>query len=210
MRFREAARADAIGIAKLHAASWRANYRGAYSDEYLDGNVVEERLRVWEERMSTPAPNQFVVLAEEDDDLIGFACAYGGHDETWGSLLDNIHVRPGHQSHGVGARLVAEVAAWCRANYSNCGLYLWVLEQNVRAQRFYKRLGAIDQGGRFSEPPGGGQIHATHGRQSPTFRGRDRVALVAQAQARQHLVPAQVHFAPPPLAIVPHMRRVTG
>ena len=127
MRFREATRVDAMAIATLHAESWRAFYRGAYRDEYLDGDVFEDRLRVWEERLSTPAPYQFVVLAEENDELIGFASAYGGHDETWGSFLDNIHVRPKHQRRGVGARLMAEVAAWCRANYADCGLYLWVL-----------------------------------------------------------------------------------
>jgi GNAT superfamily N-acetyltransferase len=159
MRFREATRADAIAVAKLHAESWRAHYRGAYTDEYLDGEVVEDRIRVWEERLSTPARNQLVILAEEDHHLIGFACAYGGHDETWGSLLDNIHVQPEHQRRGVGAGLLAEVAAWCRMNYADCGLYLWVLEQNQLAQRFYQRLGASDRGGELSEPPGGGQIH---------------------------------------------------
>ena len=159
MRFRETTRPDAAAVAGLHAESWRAHYRGAYRDEYLDGDVVEERLRVWEQRLSTPPPNQFVVLAFEDDELIGFACGYGGHDETWGSLLDNLHVRPEHQGRGVGAGLMAEVAAWCHANYADCGLYLWVLEQNRRAQRFYQRLGASDQGGEISEPPGGGGIH---------------------------------------------------
>lgn len=158
-RFREATEADATAIAALHAESWRAHYRGAYRDEYLDGDVVGDRRRVWEERLSAPAPNQFVVLAEESGDLIGFACVYGEDDETWGSLLDNIHVRPGHQGRGVGAGLLAEVAAWCRANYADCGLYLWVLEQNREAQRFYQRLGASDRGGEVSEPPGGGQIH---------------------------------------------------
>ena len=159
MRFRQATASEAPAIAALHAESWRTHYRGAYRDEYLDGDVHEDRLRVWNERLSTPAPNQFVVLALEDDDLIGFACVYGGDDATWGSLLDNIHVRPGHQHRGVGASLMAEVAAWCRANYADCGLYLWVLEQNRQAQRFYQRFGAIDQGGEISEPPGGGQIH---------------------------------------------------
>lgn len=159
MRFREATRADATAVAKVHAESWRAHYRGAYRDEYLDGDVFGDRLRIWEERLSTPAPNQLVVLADEEDSLIGFACVYGGHDETWGSFLDNLHVRPEHQGRGVGAGLMAEVTAWCRTNYPDCGLYLWVLEQNHRAQRFYRRLGARDQGGEISEPPGGGQIH---------------------------------------------------
>jgi hypothetical protein len=74
MRFREATRPDATAVTALHAESWRAHYRGAYRDEYLDGDLAEERLRVWEQRLSTPAPNQFVVLAFEGDDLIGFAC----------------------------------------------------------------------------------------------------------------------------------------
>jgi len=159
MRFRKATAADAKAIATLHAESWRAHYRGAYRDEYLDGEVYQDRLGVWEERLSAPSQNQFVVLAEEGDDLIGFACTYGAYDETWGSLLDNLHVRPEYQGQGVGLGLMAEVAAWCRANYRGCGLYLWVLEQNRRAQQFYQRLGASDQGGEISEPPGGGQIH---------------------------------------------------
>ena len=159
MRFREATGSDATTVAALHAESWRNHYRGAYQDEYLDGDVVEDRLRVWGERLSSPAPNQFVVLAFEGDDLIGFACAYGGHDEIWGSLLDNIHVRRGHQGRGVGTGLIAEVAAWCRANHADRGLYLWVLEQNRQAQRFYQCLGASDQGGEISEPPGGGRIN---------------------------------------------------
>jgi GNAT superfamily N-acetyltransferase len=160
MRFRTATRADATAVATLHADSWRAHYRGAYRDAYLDGDVVADRLRVWEERLAAPAANQLVMLAEDDDGaLLGFACAYGAHDATWGSLLDNIHVRPEHQGRGVGAALLAEVAAWCGAHHGGCGLYLWVLVQNHRAQRFYARLGASDRGGELSEPPGGGQIH---------------------------------------------------
>ena len=90
--------------------------------------------------------------------MTAFYLSTCGHDEAWGSLLDNIHVRREYQRRGVGAALVAEVAAWCRANYADCGLYLWVLEQNRPAQRFYQRLGASDHGGEISEPPRGGQI----------------------------------------------------
>jgi len=159
LRYREAKYEDAGAIAALHAESWRVSYRGAYRDEFLDGDVVQDRLHVWEKRLSAPPSNQLVVVAESQDRIVGFACAYGGDDEQWGTLLDNLHVYPECQGQGIGAALVSEVAAWCRATHGDCGLYLWVLADNSGAQRFYERLGATDRGGEVSVPPGGGQIH---------------------------------------------------
>jgi hypothetical protein len=38
---------DSEAIAALHTDSWRRHYRGAYSDAFLDGEVVaEHRLRL--------------------------------------------------------------------------------------------------------------------------------------------------------------------
>lgn len=94
IRYRTATLEDAAAIADLHARSWRATYRGSYSDAYLDGPIEEERLAVWTTRLSDPAPNQLVVVASDQDRIVGFACAYGGHDPGWGSFLDNIHADP--------------------------------------------------------------------------------------------------------------------
>jgi GNAT superfamily N-acetyltransferase len=159
MHVREAQYEDRTAIAAIHAESWRGAFRGLYRDEYLDGEVVADRMQVWERRMSEPAPNQFVVLVEDETGLAGFACAYGRDDEHWGTLLDNLHVRREGQRRGIGTRLVSEVAAWCRAHYADCGLYLWVLTENVRARRFYESLGAADREGDVVTPPGGGRLH---------------------------------------------------
>jgi GNAT superfamily N-acetyltransferase len=156
--YREARYEDAMAIAMLHADSWRAAYRGAYRDEFLDSEVVQDRIDVWQKRLSAPPPNQLVVIAEAEGRLVGFACAYGGDDARWGTLLDNLHVRRERHRHGTGTRLVSRVATWCRANYPDCGLYLWVLEQNDQARRFHERLGATDRGGEVSVPPGGGRV----------------------------------------------------
>jgi GNAT superfamily N-acetyltransferase len=156
IRIRTATRADASAVAALHAESWRFAYRGAYRDEYLDGPVLEDRARLWDERLSSPPANQYVVLAEDADGLVGFACAYGNDDERWGTLVDNLHVRPDRHRQGAGQRLLAEVAAWCSEQYPGCGLYLWVLEQNDRARRFYERVGASEGESRPYVPPGGG------------------------------------------------------
>jgi GNAT superfamily N-acetyltransferase len=158
MRCREATHDDLMAIATLHAESWRIHYRGAYRDDFLDGDVVRDRIAVWTSRLSAPARNQFVIVAEEAASIVGFACAYGREDPRWGTLLDNIHVRPDHHRQGIGARLLAAVVTWCRANYPDCGLYLWVLARNASARRFYERLGATDRGGGVFVPPGGGRI----------------------------------------------------
>jgi hypothetical protein len=57
MRLRPAAAGDAVAIAALHADSWRRSYRGALRDEYLDGDIVPERVAVWRSRLvDAPAP----------------------------------------------------------------------------------------------------------------------------------------------------------
>ncbi|HEY2386439.1 MAG TPA: GNAT family N-acetyltransferase [Candidatus Binatia bacterium] len=156
---REATAADAPAIAALHAESWRTTYRGALRDDYLDGDILGERTAVWRTRLDSPAANQRVVVAEERGRVIGFTCAYGEDDARWGTQLDNIHVDRAAHGRGTGTCLVAGVAAWCRvAHPGGSGLYLWVLEQNHPARRFYERLGATDQEGDVWLPPDGGEV----------------------------------------------------
>ncbi|MEX1195602.1 MAG: GNAT family N-acetyltransferase [Dehalococcoidia bacterium] len=159
MNYREATRDDTLAIATLHAESWQVAYRGAYSDDFLDGPVLQDRIAVWERRMSSPRADRFVVLAEDGGEIAGFACAYGADDERRGTLLDKLHVRRDLHRRGVGARLISEIAKWCIANYPGTGLYLGVLEQNASARAFYERLGATDVEGFVDSPPGGGQVN---------------------------------------------------
>ncbi len=150
---RPARLADAGAIAELHAASWRATFGNVLSEEYR-GRLLEDRRAIWRERMSAPLANQFVVIAEEDGRLAGFACAYGDDDPRWGTLLDNLHIGGDWQGRGLGRSLMVNVAGWCTAEYPESGLYLLVLEQNTRARAFYEELGATDVGGETWVPPG--------------------------------------------------------
>jgi GNAT superfamily N-acetyltransferase len=145
IRYRQATLEDAIAIADLHTRSWRATYRGSYRDEYLDGPVEVERLEVWTARLADPPSNQFVVVAEDDAGVIGFACAYGDYDAE-GSFLDNIHADPRRHGEGIGTGLFMAVVEWCREHYAEHALYLKVLARNVNARRFYERFSGIDRG----------------------------------------------------------------
>lgn len=155
---RVATRADASRIAELHAASWRVAYRGILSDSYLTGGVVADRAAVWSGRLATPKPRQHLVLAEIGDTLAGFACAFGESDLQWGTLLDNLHVDPTLKHQGIGRRLMAEVAMWCSAELPGQGMYLWVLEPNLPARRFYERLGGVNTGRDVWNAPDGQSI----------------------------------------------------
>ncbi|HJZ82703.1 MAG TPA: GNAT family N-acetyltransferase [Pyrinomonadaceae bacterium] len=158
MKVRDATLADAPRIAALHAASWRFAYRGMLSDEYLDGDLLAERSPIWVDRLTTPKAKQRVVLAESGNQLAGFACAFGSDDPKLGTLLDNLHVSREFQRRGIGARLMTEIASWCRAELPGEGLCLWVIEANLQARRFYEHLGATKVGADVWQSPDGGSI----------------------------------------------------
>jgi ribosomal protein S18 acetylase RimI-like enzyme len=156
MEYRHATARDVEPITQLHADSWRRNYRGAFSDAFLDGDVVTERRAVWTERLTDPEPTRCTVVAERDGVVVGFAHTVLDDDPTWGALLDNLHVAHGLQRHGVGARLMAESAQAVIERRPHSGLYLWVLRQNTAAQAFYEARGGRCVEESVTEPPGGG------------------------------------------------------
>lgn len=183
MRIRNALESDAGAIARLHAASWRTAYRGALSDAYLDGPIEAERAAVWQARLARPADNQYLVVAESGGRIVGFACAYGGHDPQWGVFVDNLHVQPDLKRQGIGAQLMGSVAAWAGKACPGQGLYLWVLASNLPAQRFYARIGGEDAGRDTWTPPDGSALPKIR------YAWRSAAALaagVASASATAH------------------------
>ena len=143
LTLREATEHNAAAIAKLHADSWRLAYRGILSDEYLDNRVHQERAALWQQRFSELAEKPFfVILAETETDLAGFACVFPDEHPTYGAFLDNLHVVPQRIGQGIGRQLLAAVAERILAGGSGGGLYLWVIEQNARARQFYAKAGA--------------------------------------------------------------------
>jgi len=158
VRYRAATEHDAGAIAALHADSWRRHYRGAYLDEYLDGDIVTERLEVWTSRLTPPRLNQHTVCADADDHVIGFAHTVFDHDSKWGALLDNLHVRSDLKGQGIGKQLLSESAQELIRHRPSATLYLWVLDQNVAAQSFYDACGGTKVETALRGPfPGGGR-----------------------------------------------------
>jgi ribosomal protein S18 acetylase RimI-like enzyme len=158
--YRPAQPSDAEAVALLHARSWRENYRGSFTDAFLDGDLPAERLRVWNARLGDPPRNQFVQLAVDGDSLAGFVCAYGAHDPQWGSFVDNIHVARASKQGGIGSSLMRQAGAWLSLHDPGLGIHLWVLEANAPARRFYDHLGGRDAGASPMETHGGAIVRS--------------------------------------------------
>ena len=140
----------------LHANSWRHAYRGMMSDAFLDGDVFSNRLQVWHERLAHDRADQFIWLAEEDQNLLGFICAFGDEDAIWGSYIDNMHVAHEQKRKGIGTALMKMTADSLKTYYPHSGVYLWVMEANTPARLFYEHLGASNAGMVNKHDPAGG------------------------------------------------------
>lgn len=133
---RRAGKADASRIAEIIVFNNRVNYFPIFRDEGFSFGTV-----------------QVLPLADEyanDPDRLSRTWVYDdgvvkGLVTVWGEEIEKLYVEPAFQSQGLGAQLLEHAV-------SNLGVrWLWVLEKNVRALRFYARHGFAPTGERKLE-----------------------------------------------------------
>ena len=157
--FRPATFADSQRIASLHTDSWRDAYRSILSEAYLVGPIVEERLSLWQSRLSSPdADRRYVLLAEAERILVAFVCVLLDKEPLWGACLDNLHILPKLRGHGLGRRLFSRAAQWVMSTEPGWPIHLWVFETNSSGRRFYESLGGAVVERRLKEAPGGAEV----------------------------------------------------
>ena len=161
--YREAGPADAPAIAALHADSWRRNYRFAYPPSFFDESLDADRLAVWTSRLSPAAGSAgsagaatIVADGAPGEGLAGFVHV---RVEPDGVLVDNLHVRHDLQRQGIATALMRRAAGVAVAESPGVRLYLWVLEQNTRAQAFYEAIGGRRADRRHVDPPALAGVH---------------------------------------------------
>ena len=135
---------DAPALAQVHVAAWRAGYAGLLPAEFLGGLDVSESLSRWEKWLSDEsALSVRCLVAVSDDGGVAGMCAVGpARDERHEGIgeLRMLNVDPARWGGGFGAALLRRAqSALSEMGYDEA--YLWVLEGNDRARRFYSRHG---------------------------------------------------------------------
>lgn len=103
-------------IARATAMPWLPVLHSLEGDEKFHANRV--------------VPQEDVVLAEIDDQILGFLA----RDGEW---VDHLYIHPDHQGQGLGTAFIKR--AQDRAEF----LQLWVFERNTLAQAFYAKHGFV-------------------------------------------------------------------
>jgi hypothetical protein len=179
VQLRTATSADAEAVAALHADSWRRHYRGAYDNDYLDGDVFTDRRAVWTERLACIDPSAAcTILAVDGDTLLGFSHVMFDDDATWGALVDNLHVTFHHKRGGIGTQLMVASACAVLDRPHPTGLYLWALQMNTAGRAFYRAIGGQEAGEESSDLEGGGRAVAVR------YAWPDPAVLVNRGVAR--------------------------
>jgi ribosomal protein S18 acetylase RimI-like enzyme len=148
---RDATTADLPAIAEIHASSWRAAYRGILADSFLDGDLLEDRKTRWSELAQRMEPRDNLLIATDGAGAVGFIAGWTssalGCDDGYGLYIDNLHVRPELRGKKYGESLCRALAGNAKANVAadaKVSAYLWLLDGNAPAHRFYHRLGGRD------------------------------------------------------------------
>lgn len=135
---------DAALLAAMHLASWQVAYRDLLPEAYLHGGCGREMRDKWLQRMAAPAGDYFTCIVRIDGEAAGFVCLQPGFAPEQGIYLDNLHVLPAWQGHGLGKLWLAGAAALVRQQWPGQALLLHVLDDNQPVRQVYRRLGGIE------------------------------------------------------------------
>src|SRR5205807_3562697 len=133
-------------VGDVHVRTWRAAYRGAMPDDYLDNLSASERAAMWRAvvEQADRSPSRLLII-EDEGSILGFACfGPAGHDESVGELY-SMNIDPDWWRRGVGSVLLDEVVRGL-AEAGHADAVLWTGESNIRAQVFYDRAGWTQDG----------------------------------------------------------------
>jgi ribosomal protein S18 acetylase RimI-like enzyme len=140
--------------------SWQWAYRGLLPDDYLDRLSIERGAEVHTRRLTTETEGRTWV-AEQEGQVLGFAITGPSRDPDASprtAQIMAIYLRPEATGQGIARALFvhAVLDLWQRG-YEQATL--WVLENNVRARRFYEKAGWVTDGTTKTEEWAGVSLH---------------------------------------------------
>lgn len=140
MFIKKAIVSDAQTISSIHALSWKSAYQGLIPNQYLDELKNDFWVKAFEDWIGTNKVTSQIIY---DNDLPIGCIAYGkSRDDKlpdWGEII-SIYFIPSYIGKGYGKKLMDAALSDMKSQGLN-DVYLWVLEGNTCARKFYEKVG---------------------------------------------------------------------
>jgi ribosomal protein S18 acetylase RimI-like enzyme len=143
---------DARGTIEVQYKAWLTTYPneklGITIDDiehrYKDA-FSGERLKKREKIITDPEPNEKYIIAKDGDKVVGMCYVIIQENKN---QLQAIYLLPQYQGKGIGTQLWNAVLPFFEKSKD---IYVEVADYNEKAISFYKKLGFVDTGRRFSD-----------------------------------------------------------
>lgn len=137
---------DCSIMGAIHSESWKVAYKGIVPDPVLDNMSAEKSEKKFYNSFMQGVENNVIIL--NDDQAVGFMCLGKCRDddldnsfgEIWG-----IYLLPSFWEQGIGTKAINWGINYLKNRRYN-KISLWVLENNIKARKFYEKLGFIHDG----------------------------------------------------------------
>lgn len=141
---RLAKESDAETFGNIHVESWKAAYKDIIPDEYLSNMNPNKRAQRLLQGLSNQTESQYYV-ADNNNTIIGnlIIGKYDGDDNI--GEVGAIYLLPDFWGKGYG-KFMMDFALKELKNIGYNTIVLWVLEDNLRARRFYEKAGFVPSG----------------------------------------------------------------
>lgn len=141
---------DRYALSRVYEESWKYAYKGIVPQEYLDSIPKGQ----WVTSVDMPSRCSLIML--ENGEMIGTSsfCPSRCEDMAgWGEII-SIYLLPGFMGKGYGKKLFGgAVRELEEMGFRN--IFLWVLEDNIGARRFYEKQGFVPNGKYLDDNIGG-------------------------------------------------------
>lgn len=139
MGIRKLAQSDDFeSIGGIYVRSWQAAYKGIIPQDYLDSLSAMH----WLPFLKDDQYESYVIM--DDEKYAGTSCICSARDEEmkgWGEIA-SIYLLPEYWGTGYAEHLMkAVMGALIKQGFK--GVYLWVLDGNIQARKFYEKYGFI-------------------------------------------------------------------
>lgn len=129
---------DRFAISRIYEESWKYAYQGIVPQAYLDSIPAGQ----WASKLDQEGIGTLVAV--EDRKLIGTSsyCKSRWEEFSGDGEIISIYFLPQYMGRGYGSKLLhAAVEELQKRGFSD--IFLWVLEENQRARKFYEKCGFV-------------------------------------------------------------------